>query len=76
MSVWNPQANKIFLDAIEIAALEGRNTFIDRACDGNTELREQVESLIAASQKAGNFLEKPQPAVASIATLELLQQNA
>ena len=72
MPAWNPQANKIFLDAIEIDASEGRNTFIDRACDGNTQLRDQVDSLIAASQKAGNFLEKLQPSVARVATLDLL----
>ena len=71
MSAWNPQANRIFLDALEIAAPEGRNTFIDMACDGNAQLREQVDSLIAASQKAGNFLEKLQPAVAHVATLDL-----
>ncbi len=71
MSAWNPQANRIFLDAIEIAAPEGQNTFIERACDGDAALRKQVDSLIAASQKAGNFLEKLQSAVAHVATLEL-----
>src|SRR5687768_5473820 len=59
MPDWNSQANNIFLDALEIAETEGRRTFLEKACDGDADLRAQVDSLIAASQKAGRFLETP-----------------
>ena len=59
MPDWNSQANNIFLDALEIAEPEGRRTFLEKACDGDADLRSQVDSLIAASQKAGRFLETP-----------------
>ena len=64
MPAWNPQANDIFLNALDIAAPAGRKAFIERACGGDAELRAQVESLIVASQKAGSFLENPPSAVA------------
>lgn len=59
MPDWNSQANNIFLDALEIAETEGRRTFLENACQGDLELLSQVDSLIAASQKAGRFLETP-----------------
>ncbi|MBM4092659.1 MAG: hypothetical protein FJ276_25070, partial [Planctomycetes bacterium] len=64
MPAWNPQANNIFLDALEIAAPADRKAFIERACGSDAEMRAQVDSLIAASQKAGSFLENPPPAAA------------
>src|SRR5262245_48482564 len=36
-----------------------RTAFLDSACAGNTELRRQVEKLLAAHANAGNFLQKP-----------------
>ncbi len=64
MPTWNPQANDIFLDALEIAAPTDRKAFIERACGSDAEMRAQVDSLIAASQRAGSFLENPPSAVA------------
>ncbi len=63
MPAWNPQANDIFLNALEIAAPADRSAFIERACSGDTELQGQVVSLLEASQKAGSFLENPPSAV-------------
>jgi len=45
----------IFLDAIELAD-EERTAFLDRACDGDTTLRGEVESLIEAEAAAGGFM--------------------
>ncbi|HEY3245130.1 MAG TPA: hypothetical protein VGM03_17445, partial [Phycisphaerae bacterium] len=59
MGAWNAEANDIFLKALEIGAQEARRGFLDRACGGNVELRGQVESLLAARQHAGSFLEAP-----------------
>jgi serine/threonine protein kinase/WD40 repeat protein len=59
MPTWNPQANDLFLRAAEIESADERREFLDRECGGDRELRRQVESLLAASEKAGSFLEKP-----------------
>jgi len=37
----------------------GRGAFLDKACLGDPELRREVESLIAADERAGNFLSEP-----------------
>ena len=65
MPTWNPQANDIFLDALEIAAPTDRKAFIERGlwkamprCGHRSRLPH------AASQKAGSFLENPPSAVA------------
>jgi serine/threonine protein kinase len=57
MPDWNPQANNIFLDALEIENPEERRVFIEKACGGDAELLTQVDSLLAASQNAGRFLQ-------------------
>jgi eukaryotic-like serine/threonine-protein kinase len=69
MPAWNPKANDIFLSALEVVAPTERQAFIERACGGDGELLAQVESLVAASQKAGSFLESP-PAAVAFATLD------
>ena len=73
MPDWNPRANDIFLDALEIAAPEDRKLFIERVCGGDADLRAQVDSLIAASQKAGNFLENPPSPIAAGAEVTIDQ---
>jgi tetratricopeptide (TPR) repeat protein len=51
------------VDAVLKAALErtpaDRGAFIARECAGDAELRREVESLLAAGAKAGDFLERP-----------------
>jgi hypothetical protein len=58
MADWNPQANEIFLKALDLAS-EQRRAFLDQACADNPGLRGQVEALLAASERAGSFLEAP-----------------
>jgi serine/threonine protein kinase/tetratricopeptide (TPR) repeat protein len=38
---------------------EERHAFLDRACAGAPELRQRVEELLLADERAGSFLEKP-----------------
>ena len=59
MATWNPQANDIFLKALEIGPPAERRAFVDGACAAEPGLRAQVESLLRASQRAGKFLEAP-----------------
>jgi len=68
---WNPEANDIFVQAIEIKESAVRLQFLDTACGRNTPLRADVESLLAASERAGSFLDRPPTDVAAaIETLE------
>jgi eukaryotic-like serine/threonine-protein kinase len=45
-------------DALDQPAA-GRSAFLDHACNGDPELRAEVESLLAADQQAGEFLNQP-----------------
>src|SRR5262249_45146595 len=58
-AVWDPHTNAIFLEALEVPSPEGRRAYLDRACGADQELRARVEKLLAASQRAGSFLERP-----------------
>jgi serine/threonine protein kinase/tetratricopeptide (TPR) repeat protein len=58
MIAWDPEANEIFLRALEATSAEERRAYLDRACGGNLELRARVEGLLAASEQAGSFLDK------------------
>src|SRR3954470_11547776 len=57
MGAWNPQANDIFLKATEIAGVEQRRAYLDEVCAGNADLRADVDSLIAAGERATGFME-------------------
>lgn len=59
MSNWNPQANDLFLNALEIRPVHQRQEYLDRVCAGDAALRAEVESLLEASAQVGNFLETP-----------------
>ncbi len=75
MAAWNPQANEIFLKAVEIQSLDDRRTYLDEACHGDAQLRGQVEALIAASEQAGSFLESPAPGLtAAVDSSELSEK--
>ena len=58
-----PQAETIFHAALELPRLEEREALVRRACGGDAVLRQRVETLLKASEDAGNFLEKPAAAV-------------
>jgi hypothetical protein len=66
MAAWNPEANAIFLQALELPAPE-RPAYLDRTCGARPELRAQVDALLAASASAGSFLETPAVAACSAA---------
>ncbi|HEX5106391.1 MAG TPA: serine/threonine-protein kinase, partial [Pirellulaceae bacterium] len=65
-AVWNPQANAIFLKALEQPPTE-REPFLQQACGQDASLAEQVRALLASSDQAGCFLESPPTAVAKLA---------
>ncbi|MGH7194424.1 MAG: serine/threonine protein kinase, partial [Candidatus Saccharimonadales bacterium] len=70
MNTWNPQANELFLRAIELGSPDNRRRFLDGACDGDPSLRAEVEGLLAAGAQAGSFLEVPASAAYLAAALE------
>ncbi len=49
---------EIFSDALSIRGPEQRSVYLAGACQGDPALREQVESLLAAAEQAGDFLER------------------
>jgi len=50
---------EIFVAAVAIQTAGERAAYLDRACVGDTALRQRVEQLLAAHNRAGDFLEKP-----------------
>jgi hypothetical protein len=52
------KAEELFHAALERAPAS-RQPFLEGTCGADTELREQVELLLAQEQKAGSFLEVP-----------------
>ena len=51
----------VFCEAVEITDLEQRRQFLDEACGSDKSLRQQVESLLALSQSAGDFFKECAP---------------
>jgi hypothetical protein len=70
MAPWNPKANEIFLDALEIASAAERDAYLDAACAADVALRCAVDNLLRAHAAAGSLLE--QPALACALTLGLV----
>jgi WD40 repeat protein/serine/threonine protein kinase/tetratricopeptide (TPR) repeat protein len=52
---------QIFIKALERPAGKERDAFLDEACGDDAELRSRLESLLKASEGAGDFLENPPP---------------
>jgi serine/threonine protein kinase len=59
MAAWNPEANDIFLTALEFRGSDQRAAYLDQACAGDATLRVQVQALLDASDRAGSFLDRP-----------------
>src|SRR5438874_3877038 len=57
MTTWNLRANDLFLKALELRAPGKRQEYLDRACASDAGLRAEVEALLEAGARAGNFLE-------------------
>jgi len=52
------QVDNLFHSALERTAPE-RTKFLEQACAGDDELREEVEALLSAHEQAGSFIERP-----------------
>ncbi len=52
------QVGKLYHDALELEP-ERRAAFLDEACAGDTSLRREVESLLAAETRVGDFIAEP-----------------
>ena len=52
------QLEALFYRALELKP-EARGEFLDQNCDGDTELRKEVETLLASAEKPMDFLEMP-----------------
>ncbi|MHC4098788.1 MAG: protein kinase domain-containing protein, partial [Planctomycetota bacterium] len=59
MSGKQKDVNMIFLEAIEKPSAKERAVYLDEACRDDPGLREELESLLGAHEKAGGFLESP-----------------
>ncbi|QDV20025.1 Serine/threonine-protein kinase PrkC [Gimesia panareensis] len=51
--------HEIFFNAIEIDDLKERAAYLDDACSGNPELRQQIDRLLEAHEHTGEFLDVP-----------------
>src|SRR5262249_58950061 len=49
----------LFMAALQIEDAAERFAYLDRACAGETALRQRVEALLAAFEQAGSFLQQP-----------------
>src|SRR5262245_15756969 len=49
----------IFIAALQQEGAAQRQAFLDQACAGQPDLRQQVEQLLRLHEGAGSFLEKP-----------------
>lgn len=52
----------LFHAALDVGP-DRRGAFLDAACDGDTDLRDEVAALLASDAKAGDFIEQPAAAV-------------
>src|SRR5438132_11003457 len=59
MHAAQPEAKSIFGKVLAIETAEERAAYLEQACGGNALLREEVESLLAALENAGDFLRRP-----------------
>jgi hypothetical protein len=59
MTDWNPKANGIFLEALELGDPEARREHVARRCAGDERLRDAVDALLADSADVGSFLNQP-----------------
>ncbi|HEY7426893.1 MAG TPA: protein kinase, partial [Gemmataceae bacterium] len=70
MTTWDPRANQLFLQALELRSSGARQEYLDEVCAGQAMLRAEVESLLEANARAGSFLESPAALPQPAATVE------
>jgi serine/threonine protein kinase len=63
-----PKLRELFSKALECQTAEEQAAFLDRACQGDAELRAQLEELLQAQREAGSFLQEP--AASPVATID------
>ncbi len=69
MAEWNPRANAIFLEAVELTSAAARADLIAQRCAGDAALAAEVESLLACHEQ-GDFLDSPPSGLAPIVHVE------
>ena len=57
MAAEQQRLKSIFDEAAEIASLENRAAYLERACGGDADLRRKVDALLLAFDQAGSFME-------------------
>jgi eukaryotic-like serine/threonine-protein kinase len=57
MTTWNPRANDLFLKALALPSPGERLALLDQECAGDAALRAEVDAMLEANARAGNFLE-------------------
>ena len=60
-----PDMQSIFGRALEIESAADRAAYLDQACGPDAGLRAEVEGLLAANGRAGEFMRRPAAAVAA-----------
>ena len=65
--------DRLFQSALDLEP-GGRASYLESACRGDAELRAEVESLLAAHQQAGNFIEDSASDVAALLITKNAQQ--
>ena len=68
------QVGKLYQAAVELA-VEERSAFLGSACENDQALRQEVESLLAAKDGAGDFLAAGALNDAAIASLMLKERK-
>ena len=61
MSAISPELRPIFCEALELPSEEERRDYLDRACQGDPDLRARIDALLLAHHDLGEFLEQPVP---------------
>lgn len=74
MNVDPQQVKAIFLETVEKHTPESWDSFLHNACDGNAELRHQVEVLLDAHRRAGTYLEQGAIAIGPTIDQPFLEQ--
>ncbi|HRZ44491.1 MAG TPA: protein kinase [Candidatus Paceibacterota bacterium] len=69
-----PSTDEVFAAAQAMADPRERSAYLDRVCEGNPGLRQEVESLLAAAGRTGTFLESP--AAGAVEVLREIQDPA
>ena len=70
----DPDLVTIFAEALERTDPAARTAYLNGACGDNAKLRQRVEALLAAHDRAGRFLEGESPCMSDLTAPETLQR--